>query len=317
MKAFIYLILFGVLCSCSLLNKVALNSTAELILGGSDESLTESDWQHFKEAAPGNLKLVEGLWFNDQRNSKLLITLIKGYGAYSFAVLETQAFEALLLGESSKEIERAIIGYEKAINYGFKLLELRGITKKSFFNKNFLEKLDFEFNSKLKKDDLVGIFYLAQAMGSSMNLQRTNIDKMSTLNHIRALARWVCAKEPTIERNSCSLFMAIMESSTPTLLGGKPELGKQKFLKIFEEESLNLLAKISFIQLSLIPLLEEDEFYTEMQKLKKELDLWYTYVLGSRTKRNQKYQHARFLNLYNAIAKKRYDTLWALRKELF
>ena len=109
---------------CSLVNKTALRTTANVIREGSDESFTEGNWAFFKEAMPGNIKLLEGLWFADQSNENLLGLLIKAHAAYAFVVHETQALEAIITDDyNSTAKEQAILHYEKAIFYAVKLLE--------------------------------------------------------------------------------------------------------------------------------------------------------------------------------------------------
>ncbi len=300
-----------------MLNKLALNSTSELILQGSDESLTEADWNHFRLAAPGNLKLIEGLWFNDQENLNLLGLLIKGYGAHSFAVLETEALRDLLQEKRTDKVSRTLLGYEKAIFYGFKYLEVKGISKEKFFEKEFPNSLNSVFDKNLNENDRVSIFYFAQAMGSSINLQRNNIEKMAYLNHVKKMLTWVCEGDPTIERGACQMFGAILEASTPTLLGGSQMKARDLFQQLVKKQPHNLLGKLSFIQFHILPMLEEDEFSVEMEKLRKELALWYSYNLGQVNALNEKYSESRFFNLYNAVAKERFDIIWSLRKEIF
>ncbi len=79
------------------MNKVALETTSNVMYEGSDEVLNEGNWHFFSQAAPANLKLVEGMWYSDQTNKKLLTLLIRGYTAYAFATLETKAYKNIML----------------------------------------------------------------------------------------------------------------------------------------------------------------------------------------------------------------------------
>ena len=177
-KSYFMFGLLALISSCSLVKKTAMSVTADIINEGSNEVFTEGNLDYFEKSAPGNLKLLEGLWFGDQENETLLSMLIKGHAGYTFAVLETNAFEELILDEPGPKKELTILGYEKAIFYGLKYLELKGITEKQFFQKDFSLQVPNLFESKMSKDDYVALFYFAQALGSSINIQRQNVNKM-------------------------------------------------------------------------------------------------------------------------------------------
>lgn len=285
---------------------------------GSDEVLTEGNWEFFTLAIPGNLKLIEGLWFSDQGNKELLAMLIKGYGAYGFASKETIALRDILEGRSESElIDQTILAYEKSIYYGLKYLELSGISSAEFYNKSFSNKLSKVFSSEFGQEDHIAILYFAQSLGSSINIQRQNVSKMAYLSHVKEMLKWVCSERPDIERGSCALFNAVIEASTPTLLGGSPARAKKTFKQLIKDQPYNLLARISYVQYYLIPLLEEEEFSIEMEKLNKDISNWYRSIKGEVSKRTEIYSKHKDFNLFNSIARKKYKTLIKMRNEIF
>ena len=150
-----YLTLLALFISCSLIDKIAVNSTANIIHAGSDEMLTEGNWHHFNRSVPANLKLIEGLWYGDKENKKLLTMLIKGYAAYGFATFETKGLAAIVEEEKSFDVEQAILMYEKAIYYGFEYLKLAGISQSTFMHKSFATQLSDRFLATFAEDDLV------------------------------------------------------------------------------------------------------------------------------------------------------------------
>ena len=312
------LIFMAAFTSCSLMDRVAVKTTASVIKSGSDEVLTEGNWEHFNNAVPGNLKLIEGLWYSDPTNKSLLLMLIKGYGAYGFASKETIALIDILEEKSnSLNIDQAILTYEKAIFYGLKYLELSGISENEFYDKSFSTKISSEFSRRFNSVDHSAILYFAQALGSSINIQRQNVSKMALLSHVKAMLSWVCLENPEIERGSCGLFNAVIEASTPTLLGGSQKKAKIQFKNLIKKQPYNLLARISYVQYHLIPLLEEEEFAVEMEDLRKDINTWYSYMKGSRNGRTKLYEENRDFNLFNSIAKKKYSVLMKLRKDIF
>lgn len=313
----LFLVLALLVGSCSTVKKVGVNTTAEVIQAGSDEILTEGNWEFFSEAIPGNLKLMEGLWYSQQDSKKLLSLLVKGYAAYAFATLETRAYHEILNGEEGPLIDQVLITYEKAIFYGMKYLELKGITAKEFYDKSFATKLEKRFDETFSKEDYIAILYLAQAMGSSINLQRTNVAKVAYMGQVKNMLNWVCKKDPEIEQGNCGLFQAVIAASTPRLLGGSQVKAKKMFQAAMKKYPANLLINIMYLQFHLIPLLEEDEFFVELEKLEKEVRYWFAHLKGEHNKLNQKFVQARSFNLFNSIARKKYYILKKNRKNLF
>lgn len=317
MQRYILIAFMATIFGCSVIDRVAVKSTARLMNEGSDEILTETSWDRFNMAAPANLKLIEGLWFTDKSNLDLLEILIKGYGAYAFGALETKALDSIILDEESSEKFEAILAYEKAIFYGFKYLENFGISKKQFTDKSFGLKLKDSFENHFKEDNFVALFYFAQALGSSINLQRDNVSKMGLLTQVKEMLSWVCLKDPTLERGSCLLFDAVIEASTPTLLGGSQKLARSKFKKVIKKQPYNLLAKVSYIQYHLIPMLEESDFDAYMEILEKDFSYWKETQVGKTNSMSKTFNKHRDFNLYNAIALERFNTLKEVKKDIF
>lgn len=317
MRILLYLLLLALFASCSLVNRVAVKTTGSVIKEGSDEILTENNWHHFVQAAPANLKLIEGLWFSDQENKELLTLLIKGYGAYGFAATETMALKDILLEkEASFYKEQTLMHYQKAIYYGEKLLALKGIKKDEFWDKSFPEKLKKSFDSKMSDSDLVGLFYFAQALGSSINLQRQNVAMMSKMNHVMKTFEWICERQPDIEYNGCDLFDAIMAASVPSIMGGSQAKARKLFQKLIKKQPANLLAQLSYLQYHVVPMMEEEEFNLIVKELEQKLGSWRALQFGQERKDNKVFSKRRYFNLYNSIAAERLKVIKSLKTEL-
>ena len=308
--------MLALISSCSLINMGAVKTTVNVIHAGSDEILTEANWEMFRQGTPANLKMLEGLWFADRSNKKLMTLLAKGYSGYGFGVHETQALPSILLEEDSDAKEQAILSYEKAIFYGLKLLEHAGIDQEKFFRKEFSTNLAKEFDQKFETEDLVGIFYFAQSLGSSINLQRDNIAKMAYLNHVREMLNWVCGKAPDLEQGSCSLAQAVIEASTPSILGGSQQRAAEMFKNLISMQPYNHMVRLSFIQYHVIPMLDEDLYREQVKLLANEIAIWQRGIKDP-LKKAKKYHGKQKFNLHNSIAKKRYEKLISIEKKLF
>lgn len=308
----------SILYSCAVVNKVAVKTTGGVIYEGMDEILTENNWENFKASTPANLKLVEGLWYTDQKNKKLLTLLIKGYSAYAFGMAETEALDNIVLDDlQNKKLDQTILYYEKAIFYGLKYLDLLGISQKEFYDKAFSTQLNDVYESKVSSDDYIAIFYFSQALGSSINIQRYNFQKMSYMNHALKSLSWICNKNPDIEQGMCQLFQAVLMASMPSIMGGSQSKAKEHFQKIINSREYDILSHVSFMQYHLIPMLEEEEFAKEQLKIQKKIDVWYETQKGNYSKNSVLYLKHRNYNLFNAIAKKRFEKILKLQKEIF
>lgn len=305
--------------SCSLVKTTAIHSTTKIMHDGSGVINREGDWNNFKKSAPANLTTLEGFWFADKDNAELLSLLIKGHAGLGFGVYETLALDDQLKDEDeSLAKKRAIIHYTKAYDYGIRFMQEKGISKSQLNDREAKNKLSKLLDDKLSDDDMIATFYFAQAWGGLINLQRTNVSLMSKLGTVKSLMDWVCAKDANFEYGSCKLFYAVYEAGRPAMLGGNLQKGKQIFLDYIKSYPLNLLARVSFIQYYVIPTMDETLYAEQSEFLKKEILLWeQTLNLGTRKKTNQKYLKNSEFNLFNSIAKERFEIIEKNKKEIF
>lgn len=305
--------------SCSLVKKSAINTTASIMQDGSTEINSEANWDFFKQAAPANLKTIEGFWYADQSNTKLLGMLIKGYGGFAFGVNETEFLQDHFLDKSPSQHKRdAIWFYTKAYDYGLKYLAEKGIGLEDLNPQFAQKKLPQMLSKNLSDDDLVTIFYFAQAFGGLINLQKNNVSLIAKLPVVKSMMDWVCKNNPKIENGSCQLFYAVYESSRPPMLGGDLEKGRELFHNYIKEYPYNLLARVSFIQYYIVPTMDDTLYAEQAEFLTKEFIYWeQSQNEGDRSSLNEKYVKHRDLNLFNSIAKKRFEIIEKNKKDIF
>lgn len=305
--------------SCSTINKVGIRATGGILSKAGNEFTRESDLKFFENSVPGNLKFIEGLWYNDQSNTTLLTSLIKGFGGYGFAISETHYLNEKYSGKDNgpRRIE-AITFYSKAMDYGVHFLEANGIEWKDMLANTAADNVGEMFNNKLDDDDMQAVFYLAQSWGGLINLQRDRVELISKLPTVKAMMDWVCKKDPEFESGSCHLFYAAYEAGRPSMLGGNPENGRAMFEKFIKDYPQNLMARVAFLEFYVIPMMEEDVFAAQMSELGKELALWEKQKnYADDMDRTSKYRKFEKYNLYNAIAKERFNIIKKNQKELF
>jgi hypothetical protein len=305
--------------SCALVNKTAINSTSAIMQAGSPSVNQDGNFKFFSEATPGNLKIIEGFWFADQKNELLLSLLIKGYGGYAFGVNETMMLEEQLQGHFESEARsQAILNYSRAFDFGVEYLRLKGINLKDLTAKDAMVTIFKVLDKKLSRDDLEPVFYFAQSWGGLINLQRTNVDLVAQLGTVKSLMDWVCKREPEFENGSCHLFYAVYEASRPKMLGGDLEKGRVLFEKFIEAYPMHLLARTSFIQYYIIPTMDEALYAKYSEGLAKEFAIWEKSLnVGTRSVESEKYLKNKNFNLFNSIAKKRFVTIEKYKNEIF
>lgn len=305
--------------SCSMIRRTALRTTTAIMQEGSGFINYEGSWDNFQKSAPANLTTLEGFWFADQSNTDLLALLIKGHAGLGFGVYETQALDDQLKDKDKSEAkDKAIQHYTKAYDYGIRYMQEKGITEENLLDREAATSLVKILNEKLNEEDMIATFYFAQAWGGLINLQRTNVALMSKLGSIKVLMDWVCGKNPNFELGSCNLFYAVYEAGRPAMLGGNLQKGRDIFEKFIKNSPLNLLARVSFIQYYIVPTMDETLYAQHAEFLKRELVLWEeTLNLGTRKKTNRKYLKNKEFNLFNSIAKKRFEIIEKNKDEIF
>jgi hypothetical protein len=305
--------------SCSFFRRSGVKIMGPALKDSAVELQKQTNFKMFQEATPSNLMMLEAILSIDPNNRDLLSALIQGYSAYAFAVHETYYLHDQYSNSNNyAHRDQALIYYTTALNYSRRYLQTYDIDwdvfKKSVMNPTQAGKY---LKSNFDRDDLVALLFTAQALGSSINLQRDQILLVSELTVVKSLFDWGCAIEPNFQNGICPIFEASYLAGRPKMLGGDPEQGKQIFLKAMQQDPKNLMIAVSYLQLSVIPASDEDEFKRVEQLIapvKKEFDAALSY--SEQLKGNVNTVRAE-LNLFQAIALKRFEIMKNNQKILF
>jgi hypothetical protein len=316
------LVVLGLFISCSTLDKMAVSTTADLAYKGAVDMEREKDWDSFERSALPNLKFLEGLLQSAPHNEKLLALLVKGYASYAFGVYETNHLaESFSSSSSTTNKLKAIHYYSKAWSYGLSFLKEKGILYADLIKnmnsdlgvKGLLEK---ELGNSSAEKDIV--LFSAQALGGMINLQKNNMKIVASLPLVKSMFDWVCEKEPEINFGACQIFFGAFEAGRPKFLGGNPEKGQEIFLDAMKKFPENQLIKTAYFEYYAIPLSKEKEYKGIKLKLeefyaKEEPLLRWDPSSAAQFEKDKENR----LNLYNAIAKKRFDTIKKFEKDIF
>lgn len=295
---------------------MGLRTTSPLFKNAGDLMILERDWNFFRASAPSNLKLNELLYLQDKGNKVLQLSLIKGYAGYAFAVPETLAFEDELTGvENSEHRLEAIDMYTRSFDYGLDYLQGRGIKKEKILAMSEDELLE-ALEQSLTEKDYPAALYTAQSWGSLINFQKDNMVLVAQVPKVKTIFDWVCKKNPDIENGICAIFFAQYEASRPRMLGGDPEKAKVLYGKAIKENPRNLLIRLGRIQYLILPTQEGEEYEKEATILKRELAKWGDLNRDELGNHSPYRAHEEF-NLFNAIAKKRFEIIERNKTKIF
>jgi hypothetical protein len=301
MAPYLSLVLLLTLASCSL-TKLALRSQAPLFEKGGDTLKHEKDWHWFREATPGNIQFMETMLSQDDDNHVLRRTLVKAYAGYAYGVFETLMIPELLEGSDEKpQVQRALGLYQRAMGHGRKYFAHKDVNFDVQDEADFVESL----RDNVDEEDLVALAFHAQAWAGMINLQKQDMVLVSQLPRVKLVFDHVCGLKPDIENGLCPLFYAQYEASRPRMLGGNPELARELFQKFMQKSPAHLLARVSYLQFSVIPRLDEDEFVKVGRELDEAIAKW------------KVEQGNENLNLLNAIGQERWALLKKNQKKIF
>lgn len=316
MNNVLIMILLSLTISCSSMKKLAISQSVDVFNDGEKALDYESNYEFAKESALANIKTLEALHYSSPEDKGLLSFLIKGYAGYSFGVLETEAFGDILLDKSnSPKIAQVKAGYTKAIDFGIMYFELYGIKRKELLSTQGA-KLVREKISSLSPEDKKALFFFAQSMAALFNLEKQNMFLLGTTALVVDVMNYVCEDDMSFEKGACHLFQAAFEASKPAMMGGSIDRANKLFKNTFKKYPKNLLNKIAYIQYSLVPMIEEDEF----ARLKEELVASFkefNRVNNFGALIQKKASYPKEFNLFNAIAYERFKQLKRIEKKLF
>jgi hypothetical protein len=300
---------------CGTLQKWALRSSTPVFEKSTDGLMQEGDWEFFRASSPSNIKFLELIWLQDKENYKLLSVLIKSYAGYAFGVHETLAIEDEIAGVGESQAKRnAIIFYTRAFDYGLLYLKHKGIKRSDLLSNDF-DRLKLKLKL-FDEDDVIALLYTAQSWGSLINLQKDNIALVSQIPNVKLIFDHVCSLKPNVDFNVCDMFFAQYESTRPKILGGNPEKGEALFVETIKKHPMNLLLRQLYIQSSLIPMMDLDKYEKQSLVMKEEIAKWEDIKRDDLVSESIYKKHPE-LNLYNAIAKKRFLAVEKYKNKIF
>jgi hypothetical protein len=212
--------------------KFTADTTADVLEVAAPGLNQESDPQFAREAAPGQLKTVEGFYLASPGNRKIIKVLAQGYCEYTFGFLEDDIQELEMNNkpdEAAPIAKRATGFYLRCMNYGLKLL-----------GSSWDEALRGDLASFEKKvngadgDDVEGMFFTALGLASAINLNRDNIDLVAYLPKARMMFERVVKLNEKFYNGGAHMALGMLLTSQGDAIGGNSAEGKKHFERAIE-----------------------------------------------------------------------------------
>lgn len=215
--AFVVVIIFSSI-GCSL-EKLAIRSTGAVVNYGVEAIYEEEDLLIAEQAIMSNLKLIEGLIKGDPGNKSLLLLASEGYTGYALGFVEDESQE------------RARIFYDRAKNYGLRILK-----KNSTFTKSLNSNMD-DFTKSLNtfsKSDVPALFWTCNAWGGWVNISRHLPKALADMGKVEVLMKRVLELDEEYHYGGAHLFLAAFYGNRSKMFGGDPEKSKKHFDRFME-----------------------------------------------------------------------------------
>ena len=214
------------------LKAFTVSTTAPVLKVASDSFAAESDVQLAREAAPAQLKTVEGFLQSSPKNRDLLQVLAQGYVEYPFGFLEDD-LEAMP-DDSKHAAERDALAaratelYDRSQMYAVRLLETEDKHFPEMFHKDVASAESAA--KKLDKDAAPGLLFTGLALASAINLNRNDLARVVELPKAIALIKRSHELAPKFYNAGAAMTLGIIYCSQGKAIGGDPDLG-EKFFK--------------------------------------------------------------------------------------
>lgn len=235
-------------CRCT--ENIAIKSTSKVLLRAQPSMKMESSFEMAKRAIPGALKTVEGFHVALPSNALLYPVLAEGYCQYASGFVEDEW--ELALNRRRFDHAKAMQAWAtklfvRCMNYALKMLP--GKWKANLF-KSAEDAKNLIAGAGWGNRD--GMQWLTVALASSINHNTSNADLLLQIPVVEMLlARLIelddkhNQKDP-MKRALPHMVSAILHTAKPKALGGRPDLAKKHFERVFEIAPKFLLARVYY-----------------------------------------------------------------------
>ena len=218
------LVLVLALPACSL-RMIAVNSLGNALARGGPNLASDEDPDLVGEAVPFGLKTMEGLLLESPRHKGLLFATASGFTqyAYGWVQLEADLVEAQDLAKATAMRNRAQRLYLRALDYGFRGLEVDypGLRER-------LRQDPEAALARTRKENAPLLYWTAAAWGAAMALKINDSELSADQRLAEALARRALALDETYDAGAIHDFFIAYEAGRSSV-GGSIEGARRHF----------------------------------------------------------------------------------------
>jgi len=206
------------LSSCSP-SKFAIESVMVPVLDNARAAaLASNDIEMFRDGAPGNIFLAEGLVRTDPENGSLRINISLLYFSYAFAFLEDE------------NEDRAGRLYENGFRHGLAALQL---------NRKFVSDWDVSFKEfekslkHLKKEDVPAAMWTAANRAQFISIHLDSTAVLRDIAKVTSLLERAAELDPEYFNGLVHIMIGSLHAFRPPMMGGDPEKSLANFETAF------------------------------------------------------------------------------------
>lgn len=207
--------------------------TEDLAADLSTAILNSEDPDTVRQGAPAYLLLIDALLGEEPRNENLLLQAATLNGSYAGAFVDDPVRAQVLSRKAMYQAEKAIcLGLKRACN----------LRQRPF--------PEFErWLAALGPKDVPMAYGLGTAWAGWLQAHSDDLGAIAELGRVTALMERVLVLAPTHDGGTVQLYMGVLESLKPALVGGKPEKARAHFERAIDiSQGRNLMAKVFFAE---------------------------------------------------------------------
>ncbi len=193
------------------------------------------------EAAPANLKLVEGMALGDPGNEEIQLAASQLFALYTFGFLEDSV--------DDEEAQAAVNHRAKGLYLRGRDFALRVLEQRTGFAEAYDRDLpDFEaWLATLDEDDGPALFWTAFNWGLYINLSRDDLEALADIPKVVAMIKRANTLSPGLFYGGGHLFLMVFNASMGPVVGGQPEQALREYeLAIGAADGKFLMTKYLF-----------------------------------------------------------------------
>jgi hypothetical protein len=213
------------------LDRVAVDTTAGIMVKAEGVARSYFDWESAGYASPAGIIQLEGFHLISPNNDPLALTLVKAYMAYAYGWVMDSYELAERAGDfelSEHHKQRAFLMYTRGKDLAMRVINHRHAGASEHFTTSDTKAFASYLAQNFDEDDLPSLFWLMMSWSSAVN-NSAHMEDLSDMSTLRAIAQWVVDRKPEYEDAGALVFLGSFESSMPKAYGGNPDKGKAYF----------------------------------------------------------------------------------------